>query len=294
MPDVKTTLVHEAGGRQRTIHVTPVGTLTEVWQVAAYGALSPVEHPIKEKDDYRAAQFMVRNTRYEPMYEEFLLERERVGDAGFVMAHSGYSPLEGIQIMWLGQERFCYEIMDNEEAVMSLYEALVESQRAMYRMIAASPADICLYGGNIVPTMLGPERIRRLVLPCFREFAGVMEERGKKLGSHMDGDNRLIMDVLADSGLHLVEAFTPPPDCPVTVAEARRAWPRKLLWVNFPASVLVGSEEHIRAVAAGILEEAGDRRGFLMGITEDVPADHLVRSLSVVLDTLNGLCVGAR
>jgi len=228
------------------------------------------------------------------MYEEFLQARERVGDAGFVMAHSGYSPLEGIQIMWLGQERFCYEIMDNEEAVMSLYEALVESQRAMYRMIAASPADICLYGGNIVPTMLGPERIRRLVLPCFREFAGVMEERGKKLGSHMDGDNRLIMDVLADSGLHLVEAFTPPPDCPVTVAEARRAWPRKLLWVNFPASVLVGSEEHIREVAAGILEEAGDRRGFLMGITEDVPADHLVRSLSVVLDTLNGLCVGAR
>jgi hypothetical protein len=294
MPDVKTVIVDEGQGRRRTVHVTPVGTLTEVWQEAAYGAMSPVEHLIKCREDYRAAEFMVRNTRYEPTYDEFLQERERIGDAGYVMAHSGYSPLEGIQIMWLGQERFCYEIMDNEDAVMGLYEAMALSHRTMYRMIAASPADVCLYSGNIVPSMLGPARVRNLVLPCLQEFAGLMEESGKKLGSHMDGDNRLIMDVLAESRLHLVEAFTPPPDCGVSVHEARSRWPRKRLWVNFPASVLIGSEERIRQVTNGILEEAGDRRGFLMGITEDVPADHMVRSLSVVLDAVNERCGGGR
>ena len=38
-----------------------------------------MEHLIKSRDDYRVAEFMVRNTRYEPLYEEFLQERERIG-----------------------------------------------------------------------------------------------------------------------------------------------------------------------------------------------------------------------
>jgi uroporphyrinogen-III decarboxylase len=287
MPDVRVQHIDEGKGRQRTVYVTPVGTLTEAWQEAAYGSLSPVEHLIKSKEDYRAAEFMVKNTRYEPVYEEFLLERKRIGESGYTMAHSGYSPLEGIQIMWLGQERFCYEIMDNEDAVMGLYAAMVSSHKAMYELIAAGPAEVCLYGGNIVPSMLGPDRIRDLVLPCVREFAGRMEERGKKLGCHLDADNRLIMNVLADSNLHLVEAFTPPPDCSVSVEEARRMWPHKLLWVNFPASVLIGPEEQIRQVTNMILEQAGGREGFLMGITEDVPREHLLSSLSIVLDVLN-------
>jgi uroporphyrinogen-III decarboxylase len=287
MPEVTVVNVDEGSGRRRTTWVTPVGTLTEVWQEAGYGALGPVEHLIKRRDDYRVAEFMVKNTRYQPAYQEFLRERERIGDAGYTMAHCGYSPLEGIQIMWLGQERFCYEIADNEDAVMSLYQAMAASQKAMYRLIAAGPAEVCLYGGNIVAAMLGPKRVRDFVLPCFREFADLMEENGKKLGSHMDADNRLIMDVLADSGLHMIEAFTPPPDCSVSVEEARRALPNKVLWVNFPASVLVGPDERIRRVARDILQQAGDRRGFLMGVTEDVPRDHLVRSVSAVLDVIN-------
>ena len=297
MPDVKVEHIDEGRGRQRTVYVTPVGTLTETWQEAGYGALSPVEHLIKSRDDYRAAEFMVKNTRYEPLYDEFLLERKRIGEAGYTLAHSGYSPLEGIQIMWLGQEQFCYEIMDNEDAIMSLYAAMVSSHKTMYELIAASPAEakaildapaeVCLYGGNIVPSMLGPGRIRDFVLPCLREFAGRMGERGKKLGSHMDADNRLIMDVLADSNLQLIEAFTPPPDCSVSIEEARRMWPQKVLWVNFPASVLIGPEERIRQVTHEILEQSGDREGFLMGITEDVPRSHLLRSVSIVLDVLN-------
>jgi uroporphyrinogen-III decarboxylase len=102
------------------------------------------------------------------------------------------------------------------------------------------------------------------------------------------------MGMLAESGLHLVEAFTPPPDCSVSVAEARRTWTDKVLWVNFPASVLVGSERQIRQVTEEVLEQAGDRSGFLMGITEDVPAAHLVRTLSIVLDVMNERTGGSR
>ena len=143
-----------------------------------------------------------------------------------------------------------------------------------------------MYGGNVVPEILGPERVRDLIGPCWNAFADCVHERGKKLGDHLDANNLLIMDVVGNSRLDFVEAFTPPPDCNVTVAGARAAWPQKRLWTNFPSGVHLQPEQTIREATLEIIAQAGDRRGFLMGVTEDVPAEHLERSVSVILETL--------
>ncbi len=165
-PNVKTKTVTEPDGSVRTVYVTPVGTLTAVSRKAEAG-MALLEHPIKRLDDYRAAEFIVRDTHYVADYDTFVREEERLGHSGIVIAHTGYSPLLDLQIIWIGQEAFCYELADHEDAVLSLYDVLAENQRAMYEVAAASPARYVLHDGNIVPTMLGPERIQRLVL-----FAG--------------------------------------------------------------------------------------------------------------------------
>ena len=283
-PDVRVKRVSEPTGSVRISYETPVGTLHEVKQRGGYGSLSPVEHPVKTRDDYRIAEFIVRNARYEAAYESF--QRDRVGDAGFAFADTQYSPLIDIQVTWLGQERFCYEIADNEDAVMSLYETLVDDRRKMYGIVAKGPADVCLYGGNIVAEMVGLDRVAKYVAPCWREFAAALHEEGKTLGVHLDADNRIMMQLIADSPLDFIEAFTPPPDCSVSVEEARGVWPGKVLWVNLPPSVLVGSDDGIRRAVREILAQAPDRRGFLLGITEDIPEQHIERSLAVALDTI--------
>jgi hypothetical protein len=38
-----------------------------------------------------------------------------------------------------------------------------------------------------------------------------------------------------------------------------------------------------------LIEEAGDRRGFIIGITENVPAEALPRSLPAILDAIQEL-----
>jgi hypothetical protein len=156
----------------------------------------------------------------------------------------------------------------------------------MYEVVARSPADCVLYGGNVVPEMLGPQRVRDLIAPRWDAFADVLHEEGKLLGCHLDANNRPILDTVARSRLDFIEAFTPPPDCPVSVAEARAAWRGKRLWVNFPSSVHLRPDEEIRAAAREIVRQAGDRRGFLMGVTEDVPEPHLSRSCSAILQAI--------
>ena len=284
-PNVKVREVKESDGGVRTIYDTPVGTLTSLYRPAAL-AMTPMEHPIKTRDDYRVAKFIVEDARYEQDYDTFLAECARIGNAGKVIAETCYEPLLDVEITWLGQARFCYEVADNNDAVMELHEVLAENHKKMYEVVAASPADYVLYGGNVVPEMLGPDRVRDYVCPCWNAFADQLHDRGQKIGVHLDANNRLILDVVRNSKLDFVEAFTPPPDCNVSVAEARAAWPGKRLWINFPSSVHLQSEDTIREATLEIHRQAGDRQGFLMGVTEDIPREHIERSVTVILDTL--------
>ena len=127
----------------------------------------------------------------------------------------------------------------------------------------------CCMAGTLFRKMLGPDRVRDYVCPCWNAFADRLHERGKKIGVHLDANNRLILDVVRNSKLDFVEAFTPPPDCNVSVAEARAAWPGKRLWTNFPSSLHIQSEDTIREATLEItaagrrpqrLPHGGDRR----------------------------------
>lgn len=276
----------EPDGSVRTVFSTPVGTVSMRHKAAVVGQ-APLEHPIKTRDDYRVVKYIVEHTRYEPQYEAFQEEILKLGCAGKVIAHTCYEPLLDLQVYWIGQEQFCYELADNEDALMELHEVLVRNHRGMYEVVTRSPADYVLYGGNVVPEMLGPHRVRDFVAPCWNAFAGRLHAAGKKIGCHLDANNRAILDVVEASGLDFVEAFTPPPDCPVSVEQARAAWPGKRLWINFPSSVHLQSPDAIRLATREILRQAGDRRGFLMGVTEDVPADRILPSFHAVLDVIN-------
>ena len=288
-PDVKVTSrqeYHDGSLCTRTSYETPVGTLTSMGRAGAYGSSRTLEYPIKRVEDYAVAEFMARNTVHEPAYDGFRTAQERIGTDGYVLADSCYSPLMQIEVSLLGIERFCTEILDHEAEVMSLYEAIRENQRDMYRIVAAGPAEACLYGGNIMPETIGPKRIEEYILPCWQEFADLMHEEGKMLGVHLDANNELLLDIVARSSLDLIEAFTPPPDCDTSVAQARAAWPGKVLSVNFPSSVHLSAPGPIRDAAERLIDEAGDRRGFMMGITENVPLDVVCQSLSAILDVI--------
>ena len=156
----------------------------------------------------------------------------------------------------------------------------------MRDLAAASPARYVGYCGNIVPVMLGMDNIRQFVLPRWKAFADQLHAAGKKMGCHLDADNRLILDTIDEAGLDYLVAFTPPPDCSVSVEQARRELPGRALWINFPSSQHLCDDARIQAVTEQILQQAGDRRGVLLGVTEDVPAAHLLRSYDVILHTL--------
>jgi hypothetical protein len=127
--------------------------------------------------------------------------------------------------------------------------------------------------------VVGEERFRRWFRPSHDEFAAVLHREGKLAGCHLDARMAGLAKAVGESGLDVIEAFTPAPACDMSVAEARRAWPGKVLWINFPSSVHLEGEARIREELRRILGEAAPGDRFLVGITEDVPDDVRPRSL---------------
>lgn len=82
-----------------------------------------------------------------------------------------------------------------------------------------------------------------------------------------------IADLVAGSAIDVIDAFTPAPDTDMSVAEARRAWPDKVLWVNFPSSQHLAGSEVIYNSTRKIIREIGGKDKLLIGITEDVPPE---------------------
>jgi hypothetical protein len=170
--------------------------------------------------------------------------------------------------------------------VLRLYEALVENRRRLYPLIADSPASHANYGGNVVPEVVGRENFERYFVPHYNEAAQALHARGKLIGCHLDANCRLLADAIGATDLDYIEAFTPAPDTDMALAEARAAWPEKVIWINFPSSVHVREDQEVERFTFEMLDELDTVDGLLVGITEDIPADRWQGSCRAIMDGL--------
>ncbi|MCD6289069.1 MAG: hypothetical protein J7M34_01105 [Anaerolineae bacterium] len=300
-PNVFTEQVHFTGEdgihRVRTVVRTPVGTFTAVDRVVPVGATAfdqvmpwtrwREEYPFKGPDDYEPLEFAISDCRYRPNYDAFSARMAVMGNDGIMRANIGYSPLQEIIYTVMGIERFAIEWAERRDRVMRLYEALTESRRKLYPIIAQSPALIANYGGNVTPEVVGLERFERYVLPHYNEAAEILHLHGKLLGVHFDANVRLLAPGIARSKIDYVEAFTPAPGSDMTLAEAREIWPDKAIWINFPSSVHLAPIPVVEETTRQLLHEAAPGDRFIIGITEDVPSDRWQESFPAILRVIH-------
>jgi hypothetical protein len=282
--------------RMRTIWRSPVGEITAIHRIVPVGR-SPLarvmnythwreEYPFKSPADYEPLEYMIRDRVYSPNYEDFQAKADLMGDDAIMRANIGYEPLQEILYNLMGVETFAVEWAERRDRMLQLYDALVEDRRKVYPIVAESPARIANYGGNVSPEVMGVRRFEKYILPNYEEAAEFLHARGTLLGVHFDANCRLLAPGIARSSIDYVEAFTPAPDTDMTLAEARAAWPNKILWINFPSSIHLEPVKVIEEMTRQLLGEAAPGDRFLVGITEDVPAERWRENYRAILNVL--------
>jgi len=265
---------------------TPQGTLTTVNVPQGYTTWHE-KRMFTSPDDYKAVAFVIKDRLYKENYKEFLRIQAEKGEDFHCRTAVGYEPMQEIIVGIMGVETFCIEWMERRDEVLRLYDLIVETRRKQFELIAESPALCVNYGGNVSPEIVGLERFRDYYVDHYNEMAEILHKRGKLVGVHLDANNKLLAPEVARTSLDYIEAFTPPPDCDMSVAEAMEQWPDKIIWINFPSSVHLADDATIRATTREILEQSvpGDR--LIVGVTEDVPQQAFKKSLTAISETIN-------
>jgi hypothetical protein len=184
-------------------------------------------------------------------------------------------------------EDFCVQWMENRDEILKLYRAIVEKRREVYPIVAASPVMHANYGGNVIPEIIGPDVFRDYYLPHYNEAAEVMHRHGKLIGSHLDDDCGLLAPLIAKTDLDYIEAFTPAPTTDMTLAEARAAWPDKVLWLNFPSDRHLLDDAGVERFTVDMLDTLASVDGVIMGVTEDMPPERGLNSCRAIMDGLD-------
>ena len=268
---------------RRTIH-TPIG---EVWETlrpeGAYASSNwIVEHFVKEPDDYRVLEYYVNDAVYKDNYDYIREAKRRIGGDGLVYVRIAKTPIQEMLYFMLGMERFAIDLYTRRDLIDSLYHTLCRRYEELFTLAAAAPVELVLMGDNISGDVVSPQRFRDYIAPVYRRIRQAMAGTGKLIGAHMDGRLQALVKEIGEADLDLIEALTPPPMGNVSLAEAREAWPGKAQWINFTSNLHIASSAEIEEHTRQLLAEAGSKRGFAIGITEDAPVEALERSLAVI------------
>jgi hypothetical protein len=265
----------EENGRSMltTIYHTPVGTISKKEDLH----ISPpnpwiVEYPIKRIQDYEVAEFIIRNTIYNPNYDSFAWIDKHVGDDGFVRAHTTYSPYQNLLIKYMGVERLAFDLHEHTAEVEHLLKTLEVKYYELVNIIANSPAEIVGIDGNITGTITSPNLFEKYIIPIYRNASDILHKKNKVVQVHMDGMLKSLKDLIPESGLDVIEAFTPPPLGDLSVSEARAAWGDKMIIeANFPESICTWQVNDIKKYTMNLLNDIAPGDGFILSVTEDIP-----------------------
>ncbi|MHB1134770.1 MAG: uroporphyrinogen decarboxylase family protein [Chloroflexota bacterium] len=268
---------------------TPVG---EVWQTldpdGPYDTGIPwiTEHFIKAAEDYKVVEFVVRDAVYHDNYAWIREVDRRLGGDGMVMLAPYRMPIQEMLYRLIGMEQFSYDFHFQRDLIDSLHDVMATRNDEIIDLAAEAPVEIVRLGDNITCDVIGKERFERYCLPTYEKVHKRLAGTGKVLGSHMDGRLLGLKKPIAEAHLDFIEAFTPPPVGDLSVAEARQAWPDKVLWLNFTSSYVPETPAAIEEHTRQLMTEAGSKRGFVMGITENSQAPELEQCLSVITRVL--------
>ena len=266
------------------VYQTPVGEIAETLEDGGFTSWY-LEHMFKGPEDYKAIRYLIEDAVITPDYAPAAKASATWGDDFLVRGELPYEPMQEIIYHFMDSVTFCYEWSDRRDEVLTLFNAMTGKNQKMIEASLQSPMEVFCYGGNFVPSLFGVDFFQKYYLPAYEEATHALHKHGKLVGCHFDSDNTLIMDDIAGTDLDFIEALDA--GMGPSVADARKAWPGKVLWLNYPSAWHLLPPDEIRRRTQEMLRSVRPAQGLIVGITEDVPEDRWQANYAAIMDGID-------
>jgi hypothetical protein len=273
------------GNTTSVTYHTPIGsvsckiTYTEEMKRAGVSISWITEHVIKKPEDYKIVGYIYKNMKVIPDYENYLNFQRQVGDKGFAAARgmAAAGPMQQIMRDFLDATQFYLEMYDHPREMRQLSEDMEPYYDKLFRVLVDSPAEVVFHGSNFDEMITYPPFFRDHIMPYLQKLADRLHDRGKLLICHCDGENRGLLDLIAESGIDIAEAICPQPMTKVTISEVKQAFKGKVtIFGGIPSVALLEEcmpEEQFEKFMKNLFSEIAPGDRFILGVSDTTPPD---------------------
>ena len=254
-----------------TLYHTPVGSVrtavrTHVGRISDGGSIG-WEWMIKGPADFEPVIFMIENTVFWADYEGFLNHVRDVGTDGIVRFTGPYPPYDGTD-HYFSLEDWAAAQHDYPEHFARLLAALEQQLERAMPLYLNAPQGLMATGS--LSGIYGRRQYEQYVLPFYRKRIPLLQESGHPCALHAHNSNlSAFADLVRQTGVKVVEAFTPPPCGDLSLAQAREIWgPETVIWVNFPETLFLLGKQQTYEYTCDLLRQDGGSGRLVIGMTE--------------------------
>jgi len=166
------------------------------------------EHAIKRPEDYEIWAYIFENINVTPDYDRYRAWQNRIGDDGVAVMMGSFSasPMHHIQRDFLDATEFFFHYKDHAKKIGRLAGAIEGVYDQILKVVGDSPAEVVLWGANYDDMITYPPYFQKELTPWIRKASDYLAAKGKLVICHCDGENQGLIDLIADSGMHVAEA----------------------------------------------------------------------------------------
>ncbi len=276
---------------------TEKGTLRTIYQIVPGGMgygdnRRIVEFPVKTVEDLKILTHLVNNQNVVAVPDLFEEAAKRVGhraEPTVFLTSTGFTEMIKVHA---GLLNTFYLLNDHPLEFDEYIEACNQRDLRVAREAFETSCRIFNLGDHVTNEFTPPPILKKYVIPRWRQIGQLMTENSRFVHSHWDGNSRLILPYLKESGLQGVEALTPAPMCDMTLEEIYRATegmvvldliPAIFFLPSFPLEELLSFTERVIEMFAGRL---------ILGVSDEIPAPgeiERIEAISELIDRKFGL-----
>jgi len=229
---------------------------------------------IKSVNDYDPVIFLLEDTVFHPDDSVYFDTIRDIGTDGIFrdwaldLEASPYGATKRYFGEMYGLEEWVCHQREHPDHFAQLVQAQTRRDERRLEMVTHSPAEFMGFGW--VEGIWSPECFCRYELPFYKKWVPYLQSKGKILALHCDVTRNFnkYKEVIRETGVDVIEAYTPPPISDLSLEEARKAWPEMIIWVNFPETIFWSGVEATKEYTTALLRAAkpGDR--LILGFTE--------------------------
>ena len=217
-------------------HVTPAGTLREVWfHERNTHSWAPKERMVKDWRDLAALRWIYEHTEYAPDYLLAEQRVERVGDEGIVVVYTMRTPLQELIAQKAGIEAVTYMYMDAQDELEETLAVMEAKHDETARLACAAPGDCVLVPDNLSSDISSGMFYEKYLKGVHEKWVKMIRGAGKYSMVHLDGALDPLAGELSKSGFDVIEAVTPAPVGDLALPDLKgRVLPETVLWGGIP------------------------------------------------------------